>query len=392
MISIQIISLAGVFFINADYPLDSLFGVFNLFITIIILTMIILPWAKVKSIRVVNCFNEQKLLRLTKFLIGVSILPFIVFSIVATFVILYVDDINAFKYGEGEAIEFYYSLPINTKLIILANYLFNFSYFLIPLHFYYLGKRKFGLSILCLVFSFNIILYGLTYFSRSAFIHYILIYISFMYILFSTFDQRFRRFLKISVSVVGILFGVYFIHISNERFTNDKQYADLIPQKSLIQDPVIYSYFDYLSQWYPNGMKVLESYSFESFNGQITLQPILSILGQYQIIPYSTENYSKLRKRLWPDNWWTFNGFVSYTIYDYGYILSFVFLFIYIYAVRKNSPHNGKISVVNLFVLVLLIQLPLFSIFYSNAGTIVIPFIFLIPILMYLKIKVNPKS
>lgn len=389
MILIQLISLVGMLLINADYPINSLFQVFNVVITIVILTTIIMPWADVKKIKVIYTLNEQKLLRLTKFLIGVSILPFIVFAVVATFVILYVDDINTFKYAEGASIEFYYSLPINTKLLILANYLFNFSYFLIPLHFYYLGKRKFGLSILCLIFSLNIILHGLTYFSRSVFIHYILVYLAFLYMLFSTFDRRFRRLLRISVSIAAVLFATYFIYISNQRFTGDKQYADLIPQKSLIQDPVVYSYFDYLSQWYPNGMKVLDSYNFESFNGQVTMQPVLSILGQYNIISYSSDSYVSLRKRLWPENWWTFNGFVAYTIYDYGYLFSFIILSLYVYAIKKSSPIAGRISVMKLFILVLLIQLPLVAIFYSNAGAIVIPLLFLIPIAFYLKVKIN---
>ena len=386
-IGIQIISLTGTFFLGRDYPFDTFFKFFNLIITLIILSLIIIPWTKVVHIRSIYCSNDSKLRSLTYFLIVLSVIPFITFLAVSTFVILYVEDINTFKYAEGVSTDFYYSLPISTKIIILSNYLYNFSYFFIPLHFYYLSRKEYWLSFFCFLFSLNIILYGLTYFSRSVYIQYSSIYGAFLFMIFSTLDCKIKRYVKVFSVVFGVAFLSYFIYISDQRFTTDKTYDDIIPTKAIVQDPVNYSYLDYSSQWYFNNMAVLEKYNFNGFNGQISLQPLLSLLGQYGLINYDAANYTKLRIQLWPDHYWTFNGFVAYSIYDYGYFLSFIFCIIYYYLVRINCPKNDKISVVNLFILVLLIQLPLSAIFYSNVGAIMFPLIYLIPICLYLKIS-----
>lgn len=386
-IGIQIISLSGTFFLGLNYPINTFFKLFNLSFTLIVLSLIIIPWTRIVNVESIYCLNEKKLLRLTKSMIILSIVPFFTFLIVSIFVILYVEDINTFKYAEGVSTDFYYSLPINIRLLIFSNYSYNLSYFLIPLHFYYLSKKKYWLSFFCFLFSLNIILFGLTYFSRSVYIQYGSIYGAFLFILFPTLESSLRNGIKYFTIFFGIIFISYFIYISNARFESDNSYYDLIPSNAIIQDPVYYSYFDYASQWYFNSLIVMEEYNLNGFNGQITFQPVLSLLGQYGIIPYESSQYSELRMRLWPSHWWTFNGFVAYSVYDYGYFLTIILCFAYFYFVKFNRPVNNSVSILNLFVLVLLIQLPLMSIFYSNAAAILMPFLFLIPIYLYMKYK-----
>jgi hypothetical protein len=386
LIGIQIVSLMGTFFLGREYSFDTFFKIFNLTITLVLLSMIIIPWMKVVNVKEIYSFNELKLKRLTRFLIGLSIMPFITFLVVSYFVIFLVKDINTFKYAEGVSTDFYYGLPLNIKLLIFSNYLYNFSYFLIPLHFYYLAKKNYWLSFFCFLFSLNIILYGLTYFSRSVYIQYGSIYGSVLFILFGTLEHKVKNFIKFVSIIVVSVFMSYFIYISNERFVADTSYDDLIPTNAIVQDQVNYSYLDYGSQWYFNNFVVLEKYDFKGFNGQISLQPVLSILGQYGLINYDPAQYTKLRIQLWPDHYWTFNGFVAYSIYDYGYFLSLIFCLFYFFLVRFNSPIKNTISIVNLFVIVLLIQLPLMAVFYSNVGTVLLPLLFLAPIYLYLKI------
>lgn len=376
------------YFIGLDYPLDTYFKMLNLVITIVILTLIITPWRKINKIKEITIINEIKLKKLTNFLLIISTLPFITLLLTTIILFIYIDDINTFKYSEGVADAFYYSLPLNIKVIILSTYLYYFSYFLIPLHFYYLSKGNYKLSILCFILSLNIILYGLTYFSRSVFVHYSLIYISFVVILYNTFENKIKKYLKNAMVIAGIIFSIYFIYITNSRFTTDNLYAERIPSESFIQDPVLYSYFDYLSQWYSNSMYELNSYNNRTFNGQITFQPILSLLGKYKIINYDPAKYMALKLQLWPLHWWTFNGFVAYTIYDFGYILTILFSLIYNLIVIRLRPINKKISLLNLFLIVLLIQLPLEAIFYSTTGGIVIPLLLLLPIFLYMKIYI----
>lgn len=384
---LQIISLIGTIFIGQDYPINTIFKFFNAILTIVILTLIIIPWANYKNINQISYFNEIKLKKLTKFLIIISIFPFITFSVTSIFVFLFVEDINTFKYAEGVSEEFFYNLPFNVKAIILSSYIYGFSYFLIPLHFYYLSKRNYRLSFWCFIFSLNIVLFGVTYFSRAVFIHYVFIYMAFVIMLYGTIDNRVKKMLKKSIFLTSSLMVIYFVNISIRRFTTDNLYTETIPSNSLIQEPVFYSYFDYLSQWYYNNMYVLNSYNFKTFNGQISFQSVLYLLGRYSIINYDSSTYISLRQQLWPLHWYTFNGFVAYIVYDLGYILSIVFSLIYYLIILKLRPKNNQITLLNLFLIVLLIQLPLLAIFYSSFGGIIIPLLLAIPLFIYLKIS-----
>lgn len=386
LISLQVISLLGIMFIGKDYPIVTFFDFFNLMLTLVILTLIIVPWRKFSNIKTITYTNKMKLRKITRFLIIISILPFIIFTVTSIFVFSYVDDINDFKYAEGVSTDFYYSLPFNVKLIIISTYIYGFSYFLIPLHFYYLAKKNYRLSLWCFIFSLNIILYGVTYFSRAVFAHYTFIYISFLIILYGTLENRIKKSIKKIMFILIGLVVLYFVNISVKRFTTDDVYAENIPSNSYIQEPVVYSYFDYLSQWHYNSMYVLSNYDNSNFGGQISLQPVLSLLGQYNIIDYKSSDYVDLRRRLWPLHYYTFNGFVAYVIYDFGYFLAVIFSLIYYYIIIKLRPKNNQISLLNLFLIVLVIQLPLFAIFYSTLGGILIPLLLSIPIFVYMKI------
>jgi oligosaccharide repeat unit polymerase len=386
---LQVVSLLGMMLIGQDYPINSLFKFFNLILTIVILTLIIIPWQNFKDIKEITNANEIKLKKLTKFLILISIFPFITFLTTSIFVFLFIDDINAFKYAEGVSDEFYYSLPFDVRAIILSAYMYGFSYLLIPLHFYYLSKRNYRLSFWCFIFSLNIVLFGLTYFSRSVFVHYAFIYIAFLIMLYGTLENRVKKHVKNIVFLFLGLMSIYFVNISVKRFTTDNLYAENIPVNSFIQDPVLYSYFDYLSQWYYNNMYLLNSYNFKTFHGQISFQSVLSLLGQYNIISYDTSAYSALRQQLWPLHWYTFNGFVAYTVYDLGYVLAIVFALIYCLIISRLKPKHNQISLMTLFLVVSLIQLPLLAIFYSTFGGILIPMLLSIPVFIYMKISVK---
>lgn len=391
-ILLQVISLIGMIFIGQDYEINTLFKFFNLVLTIVLLTLIILPWQSFKQIKEITFKNEAKLKKLTKFLLFISIIPFITFLITSVFVFLFVEDINTFKYAEGVSTDFYYSLPFDVRLIILSSFIYGYSYFLIPLHFYYLAKKNYKLSIWCFVLSLNIVLFGLTYFSRAVFVQYALIYIAFLIMLYGTLENKIKRYIKNTVFVLLFLMVLYFVNISVRRFTEDNLYAETIPSNSFIQDPVLYSYFDYLSQWYYNNMYVLNSYDFTTFNSQISLQPVLSLLGQYNIISYDPNAYLAFRQKIWPLHWYTFNGFVAYTVFDLGYILALISCLIYYFVIIKLKPKKNKISLSNLFLIVLLIQIPLLAIFYSAAGGILIPLLLSIPIFIYLKISFKTNS
>lgn len=384
---IQVVSLLCIFFTGKEYPINDLTRLFNVIYTLIILTLIILPWMNAGNVSYIVVGNEKKVNKLSRIIIYLSIVPFFLFLVISILVNIYVDDVNSFKYVEGVSTEFYYSLPINIKLLILSNYIYFVSYFLIPLHFYYLIKGKYWFSFLCFIFSLNIIFHGTTFFSRSVFINYILVYLAVLVILFKAFSEKIKQFIKYSSLLIGISFISYVSYISNKRFEDDKLYEENIPSDALIDNAVYFSYLDYASQWYFNSLDVLDDYKFSGFNGQISFQPLLSILSQYGLINYNSKDYTILRQNLWPDHWWTFNGFVAYSVYDYGYIITLVLCFLYYNLVKKKFLFRGSITLFNLFVVVLLIQIPLLSIFYSSVSSLIFPSFYLIPIYFYLKYK-----
>ena len=385
MILLQIISLSGIYFTGYQYNFQSSFDWFNLFYTIILLTLIISPWKTYTNISKINFSNEDKLKLVTYLILIASFFSFIVLSATTILVFSSFTDINYFKYSEGVYVDFFYALPFNVRFLILAGYLCEFSIFLIPLHFFYQARGNRRLSNLCFFLSLNIVITGLSHFSRVAIINWLFIYLSFYILLFNTLNTNYKKSINKVIAILSILFLLYFSYVSTQRFSSDTQYNKLVRTNSLIRNPVLYSYIDYLSQSYNNGMYVLNDYKFKTFSGQLSFSPILTLLGHYGIGDYTVAKHKLLRRKLWPYHYYTFNGLVGYFVYDFGYFFALLISLIYYYIIRKLKPYNNSISIFNLLILVLLIQIPIFAIFYSALGGIVFPAFLLIPILIYLR-------
>ena len=393
LIVLQVISLSLMFLVDKDYPIDTLFKLFNFFFIALILTIVIAPWKNFSKIEEIYSPDEHKVAKLTRVLLIICLFMFITLLIVSIIVtIRYSDRINYLR-SEFEFEDFlYHQLPFNVKFYLLSYYLYPLSYFLIPLHFYYLGKQKSRLAILCFIMSLNIILFGLTYFSRSPIIHYLFIYSTFFFLFKDTLSKKIKRNMGIVLFILIALLSYRFIFISESRFEKDISYQNLIPVYSKIQDPVLYNYVDYASQWYNNSMIVLDNYNTETLNGQYTFGTVLGILGQYGLVDYNFDRYLNLRQKLMGDKWDKFNGLVAAWIFDFGYLLTFLLALCYNYIIRKLKPHNKRLSLNNLFVLVLLIQIPLSAIFYSVLGGIVIAFLLWIPINLYLRVNMSMRK
>lgn len=386
-IGLQIISLSSILLMNNDYLINSWFKVFNLSFVAIILTIVIDPWKKVGKIGEISYFNEYRIKKLTKILFGISYYNFFVLLIAGIFVTLYVNNINEFKYEAGVQMAFIYNmLPFSAKFLILSTYLYNLSYFLIPLHFYYLIKKQTRLALISLILSLNIVLFGLTFFSRWTIIHYILIYGTFYFIFNNSLNKKHLRTIRMVFAVIIIILFGRFAIVTTLRFEENVSYLNSIPLNSRIQNPIIYSNLDYLSQGYLYGMELLEDYNFKTMNGQQALSSILPLLAKFNFI--SSDDYINTRASLMKSKSNAFIGLVTGWIFDFGYIGTLIVALFYNYYVRKIKLKNKNISLTDSFILVLLIQIPLTSIFYSFLGGILIPIIFLIPINIYL-LKTN---
>jgi|GEM_PF-3427845 len=392
---ISLLSVAVSFFIGREIEFASFYDILLILYIIFSLFCIIFPWHNFRGIEDISVSNDFKVRKLTSFLIFINSIVFVIFLLTTISVFTLVDNINDFKYSEGVSTEFYYNkLPFNVLFFNFAILAYYFAYFIFPLHFYYLAKKNYSKAIICLILSLNIVLYGLTFFSRAVVVQYLFMYISMLWFLYGIFNDKVKKIIKLSLICIGVVAVLYFINVSFKRFEEDYDakvaYSSTIPDAAPIRDPVLYSYIDYTGQGILNGYELIKKYDGTGFNGQITFQPILSILGQFKIIDYDSNDFVRYRALVWPSYYsYSFNGYTAYSLYDYGYIGSIIFSFLYLYIVIKLRPKDNVLSLRSLFLIILLIQVPLLAIFYSQMGGIIIALVIWIPINNYLKFKIN---
>ena len=383
MLLLQVVSVIAAIVIQYDdlgYDQNTLFSL----LTILICTVsIILPWDSLNKIQMIECNSISRLNKLTNLLLWLSGFTFLVLLVVAVVVNITVSDINAFKYEGDTAMEFYYSmLPFNVKFFILALYLYYLSYFLLPLHFYYLCREDKRKALLCLLFSTNIILYGMAFFSRWTIVEYLMYYVA-MRITFDRFlpketknrKQKRRELLYIGIGVL------VFLLITISRFSDNIDIERKIESSSPIQNPVVYSFFDYLGQSNHYGIKFLNSYNGQTFQGDYALSATNTFLSALGLTKKT--DYHLALDTLW-DNFHGFPGWTAYTIYDVGYIGTILVLFIYILLV---SVKRRSLPVSRLLLLSCLIQIPLCAIFYSKLSQVI--FLCFIYLFIYLFLNFN---
>jgi hypothetical protein len=389
---LQVISLASLILINTENIIDTPRRLLNLFYTIIVLSIIFYPWRKYTRIAEVYAVNEARVMNLTKILLAFTSIIFIVLAISSISILTSITDINSFKYLAGEREYYLYNqLPINVKLYILATISYSISYFLIPLHFFHLQRKNTLVSSLCILMSLNIILFGITFFSRWTITHYLLVYFSFFLLFRKNLHAKYISILKKAALVGLVLIGLLFIDITERRFSTDQWYiSKVIPQNSLIQNPSIYSSLDYISQWYNNSFIVLDNYEGKTFGGRASFGPLLRFISLFTPMNWDPGNYQKLRVHLLGYRYYyKFTGLVANLVYDFGYILTFIFVFIFSTVIKKIRPVENRISINHLLLMVLLIQIPLLAIFYSLVGGIIVNLLYWVFMNIYLKYRIT---
>ncbi|MGX9984895.1 O-antigen polymerase [Soonwooa purpurea] len=386
LVIIQLLSIGGVFFMGKDLKIESIFDYILVLLTGVLLFLIVAPWKSYYDIKNIEIFNKKKLRNITYFLILINSFIFIILFTIVLIVQTSVQDINEFKYTEGVNEDFIANNSPFPRIFLSFTIVFsNTSFFLIPLHFYYLFKKKYFLAIVCLILSFNIMLLGLTYFSRAVVIQYMFLYIGMLFLHYSLFDNKVKKFIR--NSLVFLMAGtiIYFVDVSVRRFEEDtklaKKYSKTIPIDAISQDPLVFSYLDYMSQGYLNGFEAMQLYEGEGFNGTITFEKILVMTTSPQ------DTYMRLQRRakLLPyELSYSFLGFPAYAVYDYGILGSLLFCIGYYMIVVWLRPRRKVLSLKNSFFIVLLLQIPLMSIFYSEVGGSIFAFILLIPLWCYI--------
>lgn len=367
-----------------DYRMDdSILGLGYAILTCVYLYLIIAPWANFKSISAIENDYGDSIESYARIVLFMGVFATLFFTPVVLVLNSLDLDPNNFKYGGGMD-DFFKSsaFPIPFKIFILITFFANISLIALPLHFYYMIKGKKLMSILAFIASIAYVMRGLTYFSRAVTLQYVMLYGMLFLLFYKQIDKRILKYLKVVVFAGVVMVVINFFAITHERFDdgyslNQTEYA--IDKMKYFDDPAVVSLLDYLSQGYYNSHDLLMKYDGYTFSGQTTFNEILVLMNQYLGFPFSSDDYQNLREKLWPGQWSkTFNGYVAYVVYDFGIIGSLLVTLLYFGFIKRSFRTSKKstIKLSKLTWLTLFLQVPLYSIFYSAYGGIVIPGIF----------------
>lgn len=362
LICLYCTSLLGAMLIGSDYEINSFPRIGNFVFLIIVLSALILPWNKFTSEIELSKINEFRLKTLTKYLFIINGIVFLLFFIVMYFAFMSIVDYSSFKNVEGNA-GLINQIGINNIIYLLALYLYPTSYFLVPIHFYYLINKNYKKSFIALLLSTNIILYGLTIFSRSGFIEFALLYLVYLVLFFNKLGRRPRRLLiGISIPLLGLCIFIFSLITSN-RFEKTLMYVNAVQSKSFTNSPALYSILDYLSQWYKNGFEVMEMYSYKTLNGQLSLPFFYLVADKLKILPYSSNLVESELWKLWGNHFDKFNGISSNLLFDFGYFGTIIFMILYLIIVNKLKPFKGEIVFNKFLILGIIFLIPATGIF-----------------------------
>ena len=390
LMAVYSVSLVCGLLIQQDFAFHSSFEAFNVFYLSLMIALMILPWSKFSYVTAISEPDPNKTKTLTNTLLVVNGLIFLLFALICYSALSEVTDFSAFKNG-GESGAFIEQLPIDSSLnhtfYMLASYLSSTAYFLVPLHFYYLQKQKYLISLLCLLFSTNIILFGLTNLSRSAFVTYSLVYLFHLPFFYKKLNQKSRRVMLALTSILLAMALVPFVRITANRFSNVVAYNRATSDQNIISTPEVYSLFDYSGQWYRNSSEVMSNYSFDTLNGELTFTFALTLADKLRLVDYPPEQIERRLYSIWGDHYDKFNGLIANLLFDFGYIGTTLFVLFYFIVVRKLGPVRGELSFVNQLVIGAAFIVPAVGIFNSELKTMTFNTLVIYSLIVYWYMK-----
>ncbi len=383
LILLQVASLIAAFLIGVIPEIQTGKDYLIVLYTFSLLYMFIAPWRKHHSIKSISSININKADKLFKILVGINIFSVLVLSFVAINVLLSVPFIAILAF-KADGLK---SLPVITDSVLrmytIAQFIVPLGLLMLPFHFYYLSKDMARKAQLSFFLSLTPILYGLTYFSRSSIVHYSLIYlILFILVRKSLPEKHVKRIKRIGFIIGAFLLSIFTI-VTIIRFEYSTNYSDMIDHSSIIQNSSLYSAFDYFCQWHYFNYDTLSSFKGNTMKGQLIFHEAGNFFALVGIVPSNESAYLSQRMHLLGSSYDNFIGLVSYLVYDFGFIIAFLISFLYKYFVNKVKPQNNSITLENLYFILFLIQIPLFSIFYSMGGYLMQALLYFLPIYFF---------
>lgn len=281
--------------------------------------------------------------------------PAALFAIIVTVYVIYkilplliAEQINVQEYkNEGGAADIINNY-VPHIFITLSNLFSVIGYFFLSMHFFHLSKGEMKQSMICLLLSLTIILNRLVGLSRSSMVEYLITYgIMFFYFL-PLFKNRLKIRYLVVVGAVLLVFGGIFSTISESRFsagfTKSSQGKAVLDE---MDNPTLFSLVDYMSQWVEVNDRILDRYNSDNLTYGAYGFSGLTRWFSNKLDP-SGKSRKETERRVnasLGELASSFGGLIALLTVDFGYIGTFLFIFLFSLIIRNLSPpKNGAIS------------------------------------------------
>jgi oligosaccharide repeat unit polymerase len=388
LIFLQVFSIFTAFLVAKQSNYQTWTTFFNILFVNVNIFLIIVPWA---SFKFNNIFlkNEKKFLFFKKFLYKLLFVHILLNTTILVIILIFIPDVSKFK-ADLAYLELYEKIPYFANVFRYAYTSQQLGFLAIPICFYHLGKSEIKKSITALIYSSSSLLVGFAFYSRAQIFTFTLVFIVYFFLVKHTLPLTIQKKVYSGIKKVSFIVISLFLLITVIRFSSMDYYGDRIPEESIIKDPIVYSLFDYASQGYSNGLNQLENYSQKkNLMGEQFFRDIYQILNFFGFYDWSAENSQYKIDQAYGYDGGAFNGHTCILVFNFGYVMTFSISLIYFVFVSFKLRKKSNISLETMYVLVLLLMVPIVSIFYSGFPLLYFPLLFLLftNFLFFLKLK-----
>ena len=393
-VCLQVVAFVAEYLIDAyKVETDDLLTYLYVCVSVIMLFLVMAPWAKVRITGIYikeegfNAFVEKWL---TPVLLGI----FLMNLVLAAIIMYMIPDVSEYKLKDGWK-DLYDTIPM-FALMNRVSYITQYmGYFAVPLSFYYFSKDNNKRGAWFLFLSSSSLMAGIAAYSRAQMLVYGMCLLANFFLFQNVFPEKKLKVIKKYTYRAILVLSLIFLYTTINRFGSDNMayYGDRIPKTSKIQDPIIYSLMDYPGQGFPNGVNELIKYTpSRNFKGQDMFYYPLLFLDYFGVIDWDAAAAEEYRSKVYGYDGGAFHGYACSLIYNFGFILTFLFGITYFACIRRKVANSNKVSTSSAFLLSYLIIEPTTSIFYCSLGIYVFPAVFYLMLRFLYNVKYGAKK
>lgn len=376
LISLQVISIYTAFLVAKQSNYQTLTTLFNIVFVNLNIFLIIAPWSSPRFKRIV-VENKQRFGFFKKILYIFLFFNLILSSTLLVIILILIPDIAKFK-AELAFYELYESIPGFANAFRYSYTSQQLGYLAIPICFYHLSRRETKKSLIALIASSSSLVVGFAFYSRAQIFTFSVVVVVYFLLVKDTLPLSYRKKVYSGIKKTSLIVAFFFLVISVVRFSAMDYYGDRIPEESLVKDPILYSLVDYTSQGYSNGINQLEKFSDKKgLNGEQFFRDVYQILNFFVEYDWNAEDSQEAIDEAYGYDGGAFKGYTCSLVFNFGYFWSFLISLSYFLYVRLNIKDQTNLSIDTLYVLILLLAIPVTSIFYSGFPILYFPLFFL---------------